>query len=264
MPLTQQILRKASVINRTSKLALQSKHWNRERLSIPKNACYYSSAFQNLPTGKRMNNHHHHPSYPPLNFTRIPAVAFSTDSNSNVDSKEVKKESLEFQAETRQLLDIVTHSLYTDKEVFLRELISNASDALEKLRHLQAANELGGATIDPDVPMEIRVDTDEVNGTLTISDTGIGMTKDEMISNLGTIARSGSKAFVSEMASRAEGDPSSDVTKGIIGKFGVGFYSAFMVGEKVEVRSRYVFVFLKARCIELLMVPSKNALTPFS
>ena len=235
MPLTQQILRKASIFHRSSKLALQSKHWSRERLSIPKSACYYSSVFDNTSTGKHLNNHPH-PSYAP--FTRIPTSAFSTDSSSDVDSKEAKKESLEFQAETRQLLDIVTHSLYTDKEVFLRELISNASDALEKLRHLQAANELGGATIDPDVPMEIRVDTDDTNGTLTISDTGIGMTKEEMISNLGTIARSGSKAFITEIANRAESDAASDATKGIIGKFGVGFYSAFMVGEKVEVRSR--------------------------
>eukprot|EP00560_Eucampia_antarctica_P007511 CAMPEP_0197828500 /NCGR_PEP_ID=MMETSP1437-20131217/5049_1 /TAXON_ID=49252 ORGANISM="Eucampia antarctica, Strain CCMP1452" /NCGR_SAMPLE_ID=MMETSP1437 /ASSEMBLY_ACC=CAM_ASM_001096 /LENGTH=709 /DNA_ID=CAMNT_0043429723 /DNA_START=260 /DNA_END=2390 /DNA_ORIENTATION=+ len=162
---------------------------------------------------------------------------FSTDKDTKQADEPVQKESREFQAETRQLLDIVTHSLYTDREVFLREIISNSSDALEKLRHLQVANEAGD-TIDPDMPLEIRVDTDELNGTLTISDTGIGMTKDEMISNLGTIARSGSKAFVNEMANTSKGDAVADVTKGIIGKFGVGFYSAFMVADKVEVRSR--------------------------
>ena len=100
-------------------------------------------------------------------------------------------EKMEFKAETRQLLDIVTNSLYTDKEVFLRELVSNASDSLEKLRHLQATNQVpaGGE----DVPLEIRIDMDEVASSITIADTGIGMTKEELISNLGTIARSGSK-----------------------------------------------------------------------
>ena len=152
----------------------------------------------------------------------------------------IEEEKLEFQAETRQLLDIVTHSLYRDKQIFLRELISNASDALEKLRHLQSANE--GTILDASVPLEIRIETDEANGTLTITDTGVGMTKDEMVSNLGTIARSGSKAFVQKLAEmKQEGatDSTGDAERGIIGKFGVGFYSAFMIGDKVEVRSKY-------------------------
>jgi len=156
------------------------------------------------------------------------------------EAKPIEEEKLEFQAETRQLLDIVTHSLYTDKQVFLRELISNASDALEKLRHLQSANE--GTILDSSVPLEIRIETDEANGMLTITDTGVGMTKEEMISNLGTIARSGSKAFVKQLAElkqNAQQDSSGDAERGIIGKFGVGFYSAFMVGDKVEVRSKY-------------------------
>ncbi|TFJ83558.1 hypothetical protein NSK_004664 [Nannochloropsis salina CCMP1776] len=143
-------------------------------------------------------------------------------------------EAHEFQAETRQLLDIVIHSVYTDKEVFLRELISNASDALEKLRHIQVTGE---ATVaDASLPLEINITTDEEKGTLTLRDTGLGMTKTELVSNLGTIARSGSKAFVKELKEKA-GEGSADAA-GIIGQFGVGFYSAFMVGDSVEVTSR--------------------------
>ncbi|GMF14994.1 unnamed protein product [Phytophthora lilii] len=140
----------------------------------------------------------------------------------------------EFQAETRQLLDIVTHSIYTDKEVFIRELISNASDALEKLRHLQST----GATIqDAELEPKIVITTDEKAGTLTIADTGVGMSKDELIENLGTIARSGSKAFLEQLKESSPGE-TGDALSGIIGKFGVGFYSAFMVADKVEVFSQ--------------------------
>uniref|UniRef100_A0A6U3SHU6 Histidine kinase/HSP90-like ATPase domain-containing protein n=3 Tax=Ditylum brightwellii TaxID=49249 RepID=A0A6U3SHU6_9STRA len=169
---------------------------------------------------------------------------FSTTTNSEEKDTTIttKKESLEFQAETRQLLDIVTHSLYTDREVFLRELVSNASDALEKLRHIQVSSS-ENKTIQQDVPMSINITTDEANGTLTISDTGIGLTKEEMIDNLGTIAKSGSKDFIKQLAaSGQEGDGGAlDASRGIIGKFGVGFYSAFMVGDKVEVRSRSAY-----------------------
>ena len=156
-------------------------------------------------------------------------------------AKEPETESMEFQAETRQLLDIVTNSLYTEKEVFLRELVSNASDALEKLRHVQSTSM---STIDPDVELAIHITTDLAANTLTISDTGIGMTKDEMKTNLGTIARSGSKAFVKQLNENkgvVSGDFGIDPSKGIIGKFGVGFYSAFMVGDEVEVRSRSAY-----------------------
>ncbi|XP_065201134.1 heat shock protein 75 kDa, mitochondrial [Planococcus citri] len=134
-------------------------------------------------------------------------------------------EKREFQAETRMLLDIVAKSLYSDKEVFVRELVSNASDALEKLRYISLTenpNQNIGA-------LEIRLSTDKHNRLLTIQDTGIGMTKEELISNLGTIARSGSKAFLEELKNKS-GDTSS-----IIGQFGVGFYSCFMVANKVEV-----------------------------
>lgn len=160
------------------------------------------------------------------------------DAPKQPEKPEQPKETREFQAETRQLLDIVTHSLYTDKEVFLRELISNASDALEKMRHTQAANT--AEVIGADVPLEIRIDLDEVESTITIRDTGIGMTKEEMISNLGTIARSGSKNFVKQIQSMGTDTP-LDATSGIIGKFGVGFYSAFMVADKVEVASRSAY-----------------------
>ncbi|EQC28092.1 hypothetical protein SDRG_14185 [Saprolegnia diclina VS20] len=140
----------------------------------------------------------------------------------------------EFQAETRQLLDIVTHSIYTDKEVFVRELISNASDALEKFRHHQA---VGASLLNPELEPKILITTDTVNHTLTIEDTGIGMTKEELVMNLGTIARSGSKAFMEQLKTESPSESTAAVT-GIIGKFGVGFYSAFMVADKVEVYSR--------------------------
>jgi TNF receptor-associated protein 1 len=174
----------------------------------------------------------------------------TTDTDSNINPENIDpppKDEMEFQAETRQLLDIVTHSLYTDKEVFLRELVSNASDALEKLRHIQATGTLSGtatsttAENEDDVPLEIRITTDEASNTLTITDTGIGMTKREMISNLGTIARSGSKAFVEGMKIKKALDDASDLDplgQGIIGKFGVGFYSGFMVADQVDVRSK--------------------------
>ena len=157
----------------------------------------------------------------------------------NTETPPPQVEKMEFQAETRQLLDIVTHSLYTDKEVFMRELVSNASDSLEKLRHLQATNQVVMADGDDEVPLEIRIHLDEVTSSITITDTGIGMTKEELISNLGTIARSGSKTFLQEY-SATQG--AVDTSRGIIGKFGVGFYSSFMVGENVEVRSRSAMV----------------------
>ncbi|XP_009704775.1 PREDICTED: heat shock protein 75 kDa, mitochondrial-like, partial [Cariama cristata] len=132
----------------------------------------------------------------------------------------------EFQAETKKLLDIVARSLYSEKEVFIRELISNGSDALEKLRHRLMAE--GKALPE----MEIHLQTDSGKGTITIQDTGIGMTQEELVSNLGTIARSGSKAFLDALQNQAE------ASSKIIGQFGVGFYSAFMVADKVEVFSQ--------------------------
>eukprot|EP00823_Brevimastigomonas_motovehiculus_P004360 TRINITY_DN2860_c0_g1_i1.p1 TRINITY_DN2860_c0_g1~~TRINITY_DN2860_c0_g1_i1.p1 ORF type:complete len:792 (+),score=269.03 TRINITY_DN2860_c0_g1_i1:2-2377(+) len=139
----------------------------------------------------------------------------------------------EFKAETRQLLNIVTNSIYTDKEVFLRELISNASDAMEKCKALQATTEI----LEPQKPLEIHIVLDNVKKTLTIQDSGIGMSPQELVDNLGTIARSGSKAF-REMAAKKGGGAEAASAANIIGQFGVGFYSTFMVARKVEVFSR--------------------------
>jgi TNF receptor-associated protein 1 len=135
----------------------------------------------------------------------------------------------QFQAEIQQLLNIVIHSLYTDKEIFIRELISNAADALEKLRFLQSS---GQAVYQPEVPLKISIQTDEKENTITFTDTGIGMTHAELVENLGTIAHSGSKAFLGALEAGTKPDLS------LIGQFGVGFYSAFMAGKKVVVTSR--------------------------
>ena len=138
-------------------------------------------------------------------------------------------ESHQFQAEIQQLLNIVIHSLYTDKEIFVRELISNAADACEKLRFHQAS---GGPVHQSEVAPAITVTTDETAGTITITDTGLGMTHGELVQNLGTIAHSGTKAFLKQLAESQKPDV------GLIGQFGVGFYSAFMVAKKVTVLSR--------------------------
>lgn len=139
-------------------------------------------------------------------------------------------ETKEFQTEIRQLLDIVIHSLYTEREIFLRELISNASDAMEKLHYTQLT---GPEVKDKEAALEIHIDTDDNAHTLTITDTGIGMTKDELVENLGTIAHSGSKEFLKQLM--AKGDK-KDLN--LIGQFGVGFYSAFMAAEKVTIYTR--------------------------
>ncbi|AFQ43614.1 molecular chaperone HtpG [Desulfosporosinus meridiei] len=139
-------------------------------------------------------------------------------------------ETKEFQTEIRQLLDIVIHSLYTDREIFLRELISNAADAMEKLRYTQLT---GPEVKDQDAALEVHIDTDDNSHTLTITDTGIGMTKEELIGNLGTIAHSGSKEFIKHLADKGD---KKDLN--LIGQFGVGFYSAFMVAEKVTITTR--------------------------
>lgn len=131
------------------------------------------------------------------------------------------------------LLQIVAKSLYSDKEVFVRELISNASDALEKLRYLRLSSNLT-AEEGGDRELEVHIATDKQNRTLTIQDTGVGMTREELISNLGTIARSGSKAFLEQLKDKQMSEDSAK----IIGQFGVGFYSAFMVAEKVEVYTK--------------------------
>jgi molecular chaperone HtpG len=134
-----------------------------------------------------------------------------------------------FQAEIQQLLNIVIHSLYTDKEIFVRELISNAADALEKLRFLQAS---GKTVIQQELPLKITIEAKKDEKLLTIADSGIGMTHAELIQNLGTIAHSGSKAFLKSLTDEKKPDLN------LIGQFGVGFYSAFMVADKVVVETR--------------------------
>ena len=134
-----------------------------------------------------------------------------------------------FQAEIQQLLDIVIHSLYTDKEIFVRELVSNAADACEKLRFTQSS---GSPVHQPEVSAGIALTADEQAGSVTFTDTGIGMTHGELVENLGTIAHSGTKAFLKQLAADKRPDAR------LIGQFGVGFYSAFMVAKRVTVQTR--------------------------
>ncbi|HMA34413.1 MAG TPA: molecular chaperone HtpG [Chloroflexia bacterium] len=138
-------------------------------------------------------------------------------------------ESLEFRAEIRQLLNILAHSLYTEREIFLRELISNASDALNRLRFEQLTNQ---DVLDPQAELAIRVELDKDARILRVHDTGIGMTREELIDNLGTIAHSGAMSFLSRMQQDKEHSAE------IIGQFGVGFYAVFMVADEVKVTSR--------------------------
>lgn len=137
----------------------------------------------------------------------------------------------EFQAQTKQLLDIVIHSLYSNKEIFLRELISNASDALDRLRFAALTDKdlMDGAEI-----LEIRLDVDPEARTLSVSDNGVGMSRDEVISNLGTIAKSGTRELMEQVAAEASDEALGD----LIGQFGVGFYSSFMVADRVTVVTR--------------------------
>lgn len=138
-------------------------------------------------------------------------------------------ETLNFQAEVKQLLHLVVHSLYSNKEIFLRELISNASDAVDKLRFEALSDSL---LLEGDPDLKILVSFDEKAKTITVSDNGIGMTRNEIIENLGTIAKSGTREFLSQLS----GDQKKDAH--LIGQFGVGFYSAFIIADKVTVISR--------------------------
>ncbi|TDJ08793.1 MAG: molecular chaperone HtpG [Deltaproteobacteria bacterium] len=143
---------------------------------------------------------------------------------------EVSTSKYEFQAEVKQILDIVVHSLYKDKDIFVREIVSNASDALEKLRHIKLTEK---DVFDDNLDLEIEITTDDKANTITIKDFGLGMTEDELIENLGTIAHSGSKAFL-EAVKKGQ-----NIDSNLIGQFGVGFYSTFMVAKKVEVFTHY-------------------------
>ena len=138
---------------------------------------------------------------------------------------------LKFKAETKRVLDIVINSLYTHPDIFLRELISNASDALDKLRFEALTNP---EIIGDDTDLKITISIDSKTGTLSVTDNGIGMTSDEMAANLGTIAGSGSRKFLELL----ESGKNDEVAPELIGQFGVGFYSSFMVSDRVEVISR--------------------------
>lgn len=139
------------------------------------------------------------------------------------------QETMSFQAEVKQLLQLMIHSLYSHKEIFLRELISNASDAADKLRFEAIAD---STLFEDDPNLRIRVSFDKAARTISIDDNGIGMSRDEAISHLGTIARSGTKEFFSKLS----GDQQKDAA--LIGQFGVGFYSGFIVADKITVETR--------------------------
>ena len=139
------------------------------------------------------------------------------------------KETLGFQAEVKQLLQLMIHSLYSNREIFLRELISNASDACDKLRFEALHN---GSLFESDPDLGIRVSFDRTARTLTIADNGIGMSREEVVNNLGTIAKSGTREFFSQLT----GDQQKDAH--LIGQFGVGFYSSFIVADRVTVVTR--------------------------
>ncbi len=134
----------------------------------------------------------------------------------------------EFKAEIQQLLNILVHSLYTERDIFLRELISNASDALSRVQFEMLTNR---EVVDPDAELKITLEGDKDARTLTIRDTGVGMTRDEIVENLGTIAHSGAAEFLKKL--QAEKKPAD-----VIGQFGVGFYSVYMVADEVTVTSR--------------------------
>ena len=135
----------------------------------------------------------------------------------------------QFQTEVNQLLTLIIHSLYSNKDIFLREIVSNASDALDKLKYLTLSDDAyKGVVFDP----RIDISFDEDTGVLVVRDTGIGMDGDELTTNLGTIARSGTKAFLERLTSDAKKDSA------LIGQFGVGFYSAFMAASRIDVYTR--------------------------
>jgi molecular chaperone HtpG len=133
-----------------------------------------------------------------------------------------------FQAEVAQLLRLMVHAVYSETEIFLRELISNSSDACDKLRYEAIAKP---ELMKEGIPLAIRIKPDTAAGTLIVADTGIGMDRQELIDNLGTVARSGTRAFIEKLTESKDG-------AGLIGRFGVGFYSAFMVADHIEVTSR--------------------------
>ncbi|CAA2981117.1 Hypothetical predicted protein [Olea europaea subsp. europaea] len=168
----------------------------------------------------------------PFNSRNVPVLGYRLESTSAAhDSSGLSAEKYEYQAEVSRLMDLIVNSLYSNKEVFLRELVSNASDALDKLRFLSVT--------EPDLlkdaaDLDIRIQTDKDNGIITITDSGIGMTRQELIDCLGTIAQSGTAKFLKALKESKDAGADSN----LIGQFGVGFYSAFLVSERVEVSTK--------------------------
>src|SRR5262249_46875463 len=140
-------------------------------------------------------------------------------------------ETFQFQAEARQVLDLMIHSLYTNKDIFLRELISNASDAIDRLRFEALSSP---DLIDKDDRLEIVIEGDSKEKTITVHDNGVGMSREEVIATIGTIAKSGTRELLQTLKEKQ----SSDVLNTLIGQFGVGFYSAFMVADRVKLLTR--------------------------
>lgn len=218
--------------NTTISKAIQSTKLNNLSLQTFKFSQIFSSNFPKNNNNLFLSNKKNNLSKSLLSFSKQP---FSEESKI-IDEEETKyvetnKEQLGFKAETKKLLDIVTHSLYTDKEIFLRELLSNCSDALEKQRFM----EVNGNLEVTGEPLFINITTNEKNRTVTIFDSGIGMTRTEMIDNLGTIAKSGTQSFVKNLREQQKEGFSNE---SLIGQFGVGFYSSFIVGDTVEVISK--------------------------
>ena len=152
--------------------------------------------------------------------------------NDETQTEEVGETRFEFQAEVSRLLELMVHSVYTEKEIFLRELISNASDAIDKLRFKAQTDE---SILGNDTEFTIRIERDPIKNTLTVEDNGIGMTYDEVLENIGTIAKSGTEGFLEAIAQLND---ETTISPELIGQFGVGFYSAFIVADKVTLQTR--------------------------